>query len=51
MQISSSHLSLQKENTAIKRKEKKLFLPPAFPSIALATQESYIGINQENELK
>lgn len=50
MQIPSSHLSLQKENTAIK-KEKKIFLPPALPSLASATQESYVGIKQKDEFK
>lgn len=49
MQIPSSHLSLQKENTVKKKKErKKFFLPLAFPSVSLATQDSYIGINQSH---
>lgn len=49
MQIPSSHLSLQKENTAIKKEKKKIFLPPALPSLASATQESYIGIKKKKD--
>lgn len=50
MQIPSSHLSLQKENTAIKKEKKKIFLPPALPSLASATQESYIGIKKKKKM-